>query len=48
VGEKFDKLVETSRLAEQHRYDELRQFYSADVRGWSPSYDFVGIESWLA
>jgi ketosteroid isomerase-like protein len=48
VGDKFDKIVETGKLAEQHRYDELGQFYSADVRGWSPSYDFEGIESWLA
>ena len=48
MGDKFDKLVDTSRLAEQHRYEELRGFYTADVRGWSPSYDFEGIDSWLA
>lgn len=47
VGDKFDKLVEVGKLAEQHQYEELRQSYSADVRGWSPSYDFEGIESWL-
>ena len=47
MGDKFDKLVETGKHAEQHQYEECRQFYSADVRGWSPSYDFEGIESWL-
>lgn len=47
VGDKFDKLVEMGKHAEQHQYEEHRKFYSADVRGWSPSYDFEGIESWL-
>ena len=35
-------------LAEQHRYEELRDFYRSDVRGWLHSYDFEGIDSWLA
>lgn len=48
MGTKFDKLVEAGPLADQHQYDQLRQFYSTDVSGWSPSYDFEGIESWLA
>ena len=48
MGANFDKVVEAGRLAEQHRYDELRPFYRSDVRGWSPSYDFEGVESWLA
>jgi steroid delta-isomerase-like uncharacterized protein len=48
VGNKFDRLDQSAKLAEQHRYDELREFYRSDVRGWSPSYDFEGIDSWLA
>jgi steroid delta-isomerase-like uncharacterized protein len=47
VGSKYDTSVELAMLSEQHRYDELRPHYLADVRGWSPSYDFEGIESWL-
>lgn len=48
MGSKFDTVTESAALAEQHRYDELRPLYSTDVRGWSPSYDFEGIDTWLA
>lgn len=47
MGAKFEAVAEVSRLAEQHRYEEVRDFYRSDVRGWSPTYDFEGVETWL-
>jgi steroid delta-isomerase-like uncharacterized protein len=47
MGTKFDTLTTVGLLAGEHRYDEVRHFYRPDVRGWSPSYEFEGVDAWV-
>ncbi len=48
MGVNFKKLVAVNELIERGDFSGARNFYTDDVKGWSPTYEFEGIDAWIA